>query len=97
MRNHPVTIVATAVPRMVGCLFAVVMGVGLAQADDAAGIAFFESRIRPVLVEHCMECHGADSKPVKGGLRLDSRAGILAGGASGPAIDLADPEGSLLV
>jgi hypothetical protein len=50
-------------------------------ADDAAGIAFFESRIRPVLVEHCQECHAADSKPVKGGLRLDSRAGILAGGA----------------
>ena len=78
------------------CLFGggVVIGSG---ADDAAGIAFFESRIRPVLVEHCQECHATDSKPPKGGLRLDSRAGILAGGDSGPAIDLEDPEGSLIV
>ena len=41
---------------------------------------FFEARIRPVLVEHCYECHAADSRPLQGGLRLDSRAGLLQGG-----------------
>src|SRR5262249_11471995 len=34
---------------------------------------FFEKKVRPVLVAHCLECHGADSKKVKGGLRLTSR------------------------
>ena len=48
-----------------------------------AGIEFFEQKIRPVLVKHCYECHSAKSKNVKGGLLLDSRAAVLAGGESG--------------
>ncbi len=47
-------------------------------------VEFFEKRVRPLLVAHCQKCHGADEQ--KGGLRLDSRAAILAGGDSGPAI-----------
>lgn len=31
-------------------------------ADDKAGIAFFESKIRPALVKHCYECHSEDAK-----------------------------------
>jgi len=73
------------------------LGQAAAAADGAAGISFFESRIRPVLVEHCQECHAAGARPVRGGLRLDSRDGILAGGDSGPAVDLDDPAGSLIV
>lgn len=55
------------------------------QAADVspAGIEFFEQKIRPVLVKHCYECHSAESKNVKGGLLLDSRAAVLAGGESG--------------
>jgi Protein of unknown function (DUF1549)/Protein of unknown function (DUF1553)/Planctomycete cytochrome C len=60
-------------------------------------LAFFESKIRPVLVEHCYECHSAQSKKVKGGFLLDSRAGIRKGGDTGPAIAAGDPEASLLV
>jgi len=68
----------------------------------AAGLAFFESRIRPVLVEHCQECHaaaaaGTAGRPPRGGLRLDSRAGVLAGGDSGSVIDFERPDRSLLV
>lgn len=48
-----------------------------------AGVEFFEQKIRPVLVKHCYECHSSDSKNVKGGLLLDSRAAVLAGGESG--------------
>lgn len=58
---------------------------------------FFESRIRPVLIEHCLECHSATSRPLQGGLRLDSRAGLLNGGDSGPSVIPMDPAGSLLL
>jgi hypothetical protein len=55
------------------------------QAADVPpeGAEFFEQKIRPVLVKHCYECHSAESKNVKGGLRLDTRAAVLAGGESG--------------
>ena len=57
--------------------------------------AFFESKVRPVLVEHCYECHsGVNSK---GGLLLDTRQGWEKGGDSGPAIVPGRPEESLLI
>jgi hypothetical protein len=56
---------------------------------------FFESRIRPVLAEHCWKCHG-DQKQFAG-LRLDSREGVLNGGDSGPAVEPGDPGASLLI
>ena len=50
-------------------------------------VEFFEKNIRPVLIEHCQKCHGGDTaKGPKGGLRLDSRAGLRKGGDSGAAI-----------
>ena len=54
--------------------------------DDVAGIAFFEKKIRPVLVQHCYECHSQRAKQPKAGLLLDTRAGIRRGGESGPAV-----------
>ena len=60
-----------------------------------ADVAFFESRIRPLLVAHCGECHGGDE--LQGGLRLDGRAALLAGGDSGPAVVPGDAAGSLLI
>ena len=69
-----------------------------ASAADAAGVAFFEQKIRPVLVEHCYECHSDQAKKIKGGLSLDSRAGWLAGGDGGTAaIVPGKPEISLLI
>jgi hypothetical protein len=62
-----------------------------------AGIEFFESNIRPVLVKSCYECHSAMAAKVKGGLYLDSRSGLLTGGESGPAIVPGDPAKSLLI
>ncbi len=59
--------------------------------------AFFEARVRPVLVEFCYECHSADAKKIKGGLVLDSRAGVIRGGDNGPVIVPAQPEASLLI
>ena len=63
--------------------------------DDPASLAFFESRIRPVLVAHCQECHAADE--VNGGLRVDSGPALLAGGDSGPAVAPGKPDESLLL
>ncbi len=60
----------------------------------AANDAFFEKRIRPLLVEHCLECHGPDKQ--KGSLRLDHQAGWKTGGDSGPAILPGRAEESLL-
>lgn len=66
-------------------------------AEDALKIEFFENRIRPVLVEHCYECHSSESKGLKGGLLVDSADGLLLGGDSGPAIEAGDSEASLLM
>jgi hypothetical protein len=68
---------------------------GWAGPTDAASEDFFELKIRPILAETCVKCHGADK--ASGGLRLDSRAAMLAGGDSGPAVVPGDPEVSLLV
>ena len=57
-------------------------------------VSFFESKIRPVLIEHCIECHG--EKKQKGGLRLDFKQGWQIGGDSGQAIYPKKPEDSLV-
>jgi Protein of unknown function (DUF1553)/Protein of unknown function (DUF1549)/Planctomycete cytochrome C len=66
-----------------------------AGAED--GLDFFEKEIRPLLAQHCYECHSAESKKLKGGLRLDSREAVLRGGDSGPAAVVGAPESSRLV
>ncbi|MCB1226358.1 MAG: PSD1 domain-containing protein [Verrucomicrobiales bacterium] len=65
--------------------------------DDPAQVAFFEKKIRPVLIEHCYKCHSAESSKVKGGLLLDTRAGTQLGGESGePGVTPGDPQHSSL-
>lgn len=56
---------------------------------------FFESKIRPALHTHCLECHHQGKKG--GGLALDSREGWQLGGDSGPSVDLKAPQNSLLL
>jgi hypothetical protein len=65
--------------------------------DSAQQVAFFETKIRPVLVEKCYQCHSADAEKIKGGLVLDTREGIRRGGDSGPGIVPGDPEKSLVI
>jgi mono/diheme cytochrome c family protein len=67
---------------------------GAISPDD---LAFFESKIRPLLAKHCYECHSEKAKKVKGGLLLDSHEGIMKGGDSGDVIEAGDPAGSLLI
>ncbi len=54
----------------------------------------FENRVRPLLVEKCFVCH---TQSRLGGLQLDSRANLLKGGNSGPAIVPGDSARSLLI
>ena len=69
-------------------------------ADDAvptsSDVKFFENEIRPLLTKHCFSCHGNDGK-AEGELRLDGRAVLLHGGASGPAAVPGKPKESLLI
>jgi hypothetical protein len=60
-------------------------------------IEFFESKIRPVLVKQCYECHSTKASKVRGGLYLDTRSGVTIGGDNGPAIVPGDPAKSLLI
>jgi hypothetical protein len=63
-------------------------------ADD---LAFFETRIRPVLAENCYKCHSREADKVKGGLLLDSREGLLHGGYTGESVIPGNPAESLLI
>ena len=66
-----------------------------AQDFAARHIEFFESRIRPLLINSCIECHGPQRQ--EGELRLDSRAAILTGGSRGSAVtDMRALSGPLL-
>lgn len=56
---------------------------------------YFEKSVRPILANHCFECHGPLKQ--KGGLRLDSRDAMLTGGDTGPALVPGHPEQSALV
>src|SRR5262245_25322434 len=58
---------------------------------------FFETHIRPVLVDKCYKCHSADAKILQGGLRLDTAERLRAGGDSGPVITPSKPSESLLI
>ena len=62
---------------------------------DAAQEEFFEAKVRPVLADNCLECHGAEKH--KGGLRLDVRAAMLKGGETGPAVVPGKPDESPLI
>ena len=71
-----------------------------AAAARQADADYFETHIRPVLVEHCYECHSdqaAREDQLRGGLWVDSKQGLLEGGDSGPAVVPAEPDNSLLL
>jgi hypothetical protein len=67
------------------------------QAIPADDLAFFETHIRPALIESCYECHSEEAGKRKGGLWLDRRSGWADGGDNGPTVVPGDPEKSLLM
>ncbi len=88
----------------IACLLAsLFLLLGLARAPVTAeepsneDVEFFEKHIRPLLVQHCYECHSSESDDVGGNLLLDRKAGWEEGGDLGPAIVPGDVEQSLLL
>jgi hypothetical protein len=98
MENLPVTAI-----RPIRYCLVVLVGIALpagAAEPDGKAVEFFETKIRPVLVEHCYRCHSEEaqkSKKLKGSLLLDSRGGLLKGGDSGPALVPGKAAESLLI
>ena len=66
-------------------------------AMSPAQVAFFENEIRPLLVVSCYGCHSSQAQKLRGEFRLDSRAALLTGGPSGPALVPGNPDDSLLM
>ncbi|MEM9366461.1 MAG: PSD1 and planctomycete cytochrome C domain-containing protein [Planctomycetota bacterium] len=73
------------------------VGKPIGKQPTSEQLAFFESKVRPLLVEHCYECHSGSSERVEGSLLLDSREAHLRGGDSGAAIVPGNAAYSLLV
>lgn len=88
-----------------GCYWLLLLAMGVAASSasepgttfSSEDIEFFERRVRPLFIEHCYECHSGEAEAVEGGLWLDSRAGVLSGGDTGPAAIPGKPTGSLLI
>jgi hypothetical protein len=74
-----------------------VVAADLATGESAADSNFFERRIRPVLVEHCYECHSEQTGEQQGGLLLDRQSGWLEGGDTNKAVIPGEPDSSLLI
>lgn len=86
------------------CLMLCAIGLSNAHADQTSGskpsadqLEFFEKQVRPLLAEHCYECHSTQSKKVQAGLLVDSRSALIVGGDSGESILPGDADGSLLI
>jgi hypothetical protein len=73
--------------------FGLFIGVPSGTADDS--VTFFETKVRPVLAEHCYSCHGP--KKQMAGLRLDTADGMKNGGDKGPVLTPGKPEASRLI
>ena len=98
----PVSVIRPAFAMSVLMASCAALAMSIATRSTAADerLDFFERKIRPVLVEHCYSCHSADAEKsgkLKGGLRVDSKAGLRVGGDSGPSVVEGDPANSPLL
>jgi mono/diheme cytochrome c family protein len=70
-----------------------------ARAADEKGVAFFEAKIRPILAQNCVGCHGEEKQ--KGDLRMDTRENLLKGGMDGDkvvkVVEPGNPEKSMII
>ncbi|MBT5709324.1 MAG: hypothetical protein HOI66_23630, partial [Verrucomicrobia bacterium] len=81
----------------VSFLFGIMPSQGHADGFSQEDLDFFERKIRPVMVSSCFDCHSNSAEKLKGGLMLDSRADLLAGGDSGAAAVTGNSDLSLLI
>src|SRR5688572_20509876 len=88
---------AAVLPLFIACAIAPPCAPAAEPSFTSEQIEFFETKVRPLLVRECYECHSGKAKEVKGSLRLDSRAAMLHGGDSGQAIVVGKPDDSNLI
>ncbi len=62
---------------------------------DREAMEFFETKVRPLLVENCYSCHGGNQQ--LSSLRVDSREALMKGGLRGSALVPGDPDRSLII
>ena len=79
---------------IVGAILALSVSTPLSAQTD---VEFFETKIRPVLVQRCYSCHNSKMAAPKGDLILDTKEGLLKGGASGPVLAAGNPAESRLL
>ena len=72
------------------CICAVARGFG-ELPPDADGARYFAEKIQPILTDNCFKCHSHSAEKSKGGLVVDSREALLAGGDTAPAVVPGDP------
>ena len=84
----------------IGCFAAIISCMILIRSSFAEtvdeGNHFFETKIRPILVEHCYSCHSVEADEANGDLRLDTAQAILNGGTRGSAIAKGSSDQSVL-
>src|ERR1700688_2337150 len=71
------------------------LGSGMALAQDPGSAQFYTEKVVPVLEANCYRCHGGTSH--RGGLTIDTKAGMLKGGHDGTVLVPGHPESSLIV
>src|SRR6185369_14611076 len=83
--------------RVLFCIIAIpeVMGTAAAAEPSPEALRHFENKVRPLLLNRCVKCHGPEKQKAK--LRLDSAAALARGGESGPTVRPGDPDRSLLI
>ena len=88
---------------VIGSAFAATLGLAIASGGRVAASSdapppsspkFYATRVTDILSDNCLSCH---DDTAKGGLRLDSYAGILKGGSDGAVIVPGDPNASMLI
>ena len=93
----PIRLRSGVVSTLIGLLVCCACGASYGAEPGPREWEFFEKKVRPLFVEHCFRCHSVNAKRLEAGLLLDSRAGQLRGGDSGPAIVPGDSGESLLI
>src|SRR5215471_1533902 len=80
---------------LIGCALTLDLCMLASTARAQTGYQFFESKVRPILVNRCGQCHGEEKQ--KSGLQLTTRAGALKGGDGGPVLVPGDATRSRLI
>ena len=82
---------------LTGLLTGLLTADALGDEPTSNRLDFFETHVRPVLAKRCYGCHSGNVAEPKGGLRLDRRESLVAGGDSGPVLDANQPDQSPLL